>query len=335
MFLVSLFLLWIFSTPAEPDGLRLDYFPTLLHLDDAAHVHLSLIPPLRPGESLRLDALSRDGIVQWYDLPEADEQSIVRLTLRPKECRGIDAFRLARQESNRVASSFTFRLVRPAQGLPALEARGDGLWDEQGTRCLLLAEHRVRQVDKTWLPVRLFRKLMREEKVLPGVQILSDLDIALEGLARARFVIVQPGSSPSRPILEAIARASRVQELPSGECVVLFLGSRDVSCGTDGRDFRLGLEAILQHLQSRGGSHFRLAYPVSAPPYAERLEGYRERVREVAHVYFIDRAIDPDRFLPQDAWAAQSGSPILARWPDPKALEGVGRALAVEGLRSP
>lgn len=333
LFCLTLALLGPASAQAWDARLRLDYFPTLLYDDDPAHIHLSVIPGIEPGHSIRFEALSDADIPEWVEEPEPDAQGILRLTLRPRERRGIALCRILLLQEGKIQDTFQFRLVQPAKGLPPLNAAGDGLWDSKNIRCMLLAQHRVRQVDRSWLPVKILRGLWKKDKKPAGLQVLSDLDLPVKEYERVRFWLAQTGDEPSRPIHDAIATISRVRESPPMESTCLFVGSRDVQAGTDPRDFRMGLEVILQHLQSLGAADFRLAQPIAPPHYQERLGAYRERVLEVAHVYFIHRTFEVDSSLTHDFWNAQPGSSITVRFPSIQALRPVAAALVTEGLK--
>lgn len=321
------------AAPAPETGLRLDHMPTVLFNDDITNVHLQVMVELKEDDRFKVEALSTTGGFLWQRSIDPDESGVIRLVIAPGERTDMSACRLHLLREKQPVYSFQFRILRAVEGLPPLNAAGSRLYDENGVRCLVIAEHRVRHHGRTWLPFRAVHGLVTQKPRPTGSYVLSDLPLTPVEDRKIRFIPCGPGETSSRPIFEAIAASSRMKAVRLKESVTLFVGSRDIQVGTPPRELRIGLESLLQHLQRRGAEDLRLVMPVASQQYRERLEVHRKQFLKVAEIYRINRVITVEGRFPSDIWREGWLSSTFRRSPSSEALEKIAKFLGADSRK--
>jgi hypothetical protein len=246
----------------------------------------------------------------------------------------MDACRLVWLRDGKPLETLQFRVLRASDGLPPVSAAGDYLRDGKGDPCMVVAEHRVREHDRTWLPVRMVHGMLKEVPPPPGAFVLTDFALQPPKGSPTRFVCTPSDGPPSRPVHEAIAALSQVKEIRPKETHTLFVGSRDVPAATDPRELRIGLEVLIQHLEKRGAQNLRLVLPIASQQYKERLEIYRKECEEVAYIYRAQRVTKIETRFATDIWRNRWYSPVLWKSPSDEALKEMAGILSVDGLKA-
>jgi len=326
--------LWVIcAASAWAGGLRLDYLPTLLYNDDVTNVHLTVTTERQPDDKFKVEASAVGGGYLWHRTVEPNEEAAIRLVIPPGDRTDMHGCRLQWIREGKAIETFQFRIVRAAGELPPLSAAGNYILDEKAYPCVIVAEHRVREHDRTWLPVRVVHDFIKEDPAPPGALVITDLPLVAPKGSRAKFVQASPGKQPSRPIYEAIAALSRVDKIRPKDSHTLFVGSRDVQVATGPRELRIGMEALVQSLEARGAQDLRLVLPIASQQYKERLQVYREQFEKVAYIYRARQVVKIERHFATDIWRNRWFSPILWRFPSGEVLRQMANVLATEGLK--
>jgi hypothetical protein len=328
----ALSLLW--ANPALAGGLRLDYMPGLLYNDDVANIHIAATSELKTEDKFRVEASAVGGGNLWQRTIEPDEKGVFRLVIPPGDRTDMDSCRLLWLRDGKPAETLQFRVLRASEGLPAVSAAGDYLRDGKGDPCMVVAEHRVREHDRTWLPVRVVHDMIKEVPPPPGALVVTDFILEPPKGGPTKFLCTKSDGPPSRPIYEAIAALSPVKEIRPKDSHTLFVGSRDVQAATDPRELRIGLEVLIQHLEKRGAQNIRLVLPIASQQYKERLEIYRREYEEVAYIYRVQRVTRIETRFATDIWRNRWFSPVLWRSPSGEALKEMANVLSTDGLRA-
>ena len=330
--MLNILILLIGSVEAAPpvERVRVDYVPAVIYEDETVHLHLSVLPELKIGDSLKLLAKSTGASVRWKASLKPDEKGTIQIAVSPDKHRGVNRIEIEWKRKTVTVDQVAVRLMRAAEGLPVLEASGNGLRDHEDTRCVVLAEHRIRHHGRTWLPIRFLHSLVVKKPPPRRTLILSDLDLELSESEDLKFVHAAPGSS--RPIYQAIAKASSIKKVGADSLMVLFIGNRDLQAGTEPLEFRMGMEAVLQHLSNREAEEILIVQPIGSPSYRDRQSAFRERVNQVAHIYRHQPVLNIDGKVSPDIWRTQAGSPITLRWPGSESLKPVADYLAAKKL---
>lgn len=326
--------LWLLCVaPAWAGGLRLDYLPTLLYNDDVTNVHLTVTAERQANDKFKVEASAVGGGYLWHRTVEPDEEGVIRLVIPPGDRTDMHACRLQWVRDGKATETFQFRIVRAVGGLPPLTAAGNYILDEKARPCVIIVEHRVREHDRTWLPVRVVHDLIKEDPAPPGALVLTDLPLVAPKGSRAKFLEASPGQLPSRPIYEAIAALSRVEKVRPKDSYTLFVGSRDVPIATEPRELRIGLEVLIQGLQAQGAQDLRVVLPIASQQYKDRLEVYRKQYERVSYIYRVRQVVKIERHFATDIWRNRWFSPILWRFPSGEVLKQMANVLATEGLK--
>ena len=104
--------------------------------------------------------------------------------------------------------------------------------------------------------------------------------------------------------------------------------------GTPPREFRIGIEVLLQHFENRGAKDFRLAMPVAAEEYKDRLKLFEERLNKIAYIYNVNQVIRTEKYLDSEFWSAGSKGQVERRTPTRAAIQPLANFLVAEGLQS-
>jgi len=211
----------------------------------------------------------------------------------------------------------------PDNAAPPLQFCDSFLSDAQGRRLIFRARRRARQVERRWAwPKWCWRKLRPKQCPASTALLIVDLPGAREFVALTRerlgrdtprAVILAPAPAASVPVLRVLVDMVKVRSVRAPRLAVLMLGTSDLCTGTPPEDFRMVLELLLQHLQSKGFTEFLLVAPACPPGWSRIAEAYRARTAQVAKVYKASFA-RLDAFEDASTWRRSEDAPLVYGW---------------------
>ncbi|MDP6116758.1 MAG: hypothetical protein QF437_00760 [Planctomycetota bacterium] len=314
-------------------ALRLDYLPVLVYHDDVIHIHLTVKEALKERDSLKLEGTTAQNKVLWSREVKPDTKGEIQISLAPEGREHLKASLLQLMRDGKAVESLKFPLISSMEITPPLKAAGSYLYDEDGNRCILIVEHRIKGHGRHWLPVRIVKDWLVKKDPPPRAVMFSDMQLDASESQNVEFVLSKEGSSPSRPIYETVAAMSRFKGVKKDTAFTFFAGTRDVQLGTAPRDFRIGLEFMVQQLQKHDAKDIRIVLPIGSSEYSERLEYYRLQCEAVAAIYRLKNVLKLERGFATPLFREAMFDSTLRRLPSKEVMTQLTKMLTEDSMK--
>ncbi|MDA0836581.1 MAG: hypothetical protein O3B01_11410 [Planctomycetota bacterium] len=313
--------------------LRLDYLPVLVYDDDVIHIHLTVKEALKEGDTLKLEGISAPDNILWSRELKPDAKGEIHISLAPEGREYLKSSLLQLIRDGKAVEAIKLPFISSKGVLPPLRAAGSYLYDEDGNRCILIVEHRIKGHGRQWLPVRIVKDWLIKKDPPPRAVVFSDMQLDASESQDVKFVLSKEGSSPSRPIYETVAAMSRCEGVKNDTAFTVFTGTRDVQLGTAPREFRIGIEFMVQQLQRYEAKDIRIVLPVGSSEYSDRLEYYRRHCEEVAAVYGLKHVLKLERGFATPLFREAMFDSTLQRLPSKEVMMQLTKMLTEDSMK--
>lgn len=313
-------------------ALRIDYWPRLAYDDSTLQFNLRVDASADATGVTMSTFANRDDSPLGVQTLAADADHIVRVRLPLSRASNVRAISLHDTSDASTGDPILIRLIYAAEGLPPLVSDRSGWRDADGTRCVLIAQHRMRQLRRKWEPIRNFIKRLKPSPPPTATHLFADLLVPQLDIDRVTWHIT-PTSTMSLPVYAAVVNVAGAA-VRRDDSAMLFLGSRDITSGTAPDEFRVALEVIVQHLQHRGCRDIRFVIPIASPAAAARYGQFRVKTGEVAHIYQLGNPYYLRGVIADSAWSLEGTRRVFSSMPSPAAMQKIANRLAKWGLHS-
>ena len=315
------------------DTLRLDYLPVLVYHDDVIHIHLTVKEPLKEGDTLKFEGTSAQDNILWSRDVMPDAKGEIHISLAPEGREHLKASLLQLIRDGKTVESMRFPFISSKGVIPPLRAAGSYLYDEENNRCILIVEHRIKGHGRQWLPIRIVKGWLIKKDPPPRAVVFSDMELDASESQGVEFVLSKEGSSPARPIYETVAAMSQHKEVKKDTAFTFFAGTRDVQLGTAPREFRIGIEFMVQQLLRHEAKDIRIVLPVGSTEYSDRLEYFRLQCEEVAAVYELKHVLKLERGFAIPLFREAMFDSTLRRLPSKEVMTQLTKLLTEDSMK--